>query len=249
MTRSFLRWLLVPCISVATGFSSLDPVTIHLIGDSTCSIKSVGVFPETGWGMPFAYFFDESVEVRNYAVNGRSTKSFMAEGKWEEVKSNLVPGDYVFIQFGHNDEVPSKIGRYTTPEEFQQNLMTYVLESRSKGAVPILLTPVSRRSFENQELQDSHREYAVLMRQVAAELSVHLIDMTKKSMDLLSELGPQQSILLYNHLEAGEHPNYPKGVADNTHFNELGARKMAELVWQGMRELKLEPADRILKKI
>ncbi len=225
-----------------------DPIKVYLIGDSTMSVKEVEDYPETGWGMPFVYFFDESVEVENHAKNGRSTKSFIAENRWEPVLENLQPDDYVFIQFGHNDEVKSKVGRYTTPEEYSANLSRFVEESRSKGAKPILLTPVARRKFnEAGEVQGTHEQYSAIVRKVASELQVPLIDMDKKSQSLLQEMGPEKSILLYMHLEPGEHPNYPEGVEDDTHFNELGARKMAQLVLAEIRNLDMDLADRIVK--
>lgn len=219
---------------------------IYLIGDSTCADKSADAFPEMGWGTPFKTFFTESILVDNRAKNGRSTKSFLEEGRWDEVLKTLKEDDYVFIQFGHNDEVPSKVGRYTTPEEFKTNLTKYVNDTRAKKAKPVLLTPVSRRSFENGRLKDTHEAYAQLVRDVAKELNVPLIDMTKKSMDLLADWGVQKSQLLFHHLEPGEHPNYPNGREDNTHFNELGARKMAQLVLDGIEELKLDLTEEVV---
>lgn len=225
---------------MAFGLLQEEPTVIYLIGDSTCAEKEIDAYPETGWGMPFAFFFDESIKVDNRAKNGRSTKSFMEEGRWDAVLETLRQGDYVFIQFGHNDEVPSKVGRYTTPEEFQTNLRKYVMDARSKDALPVLLTPVTRRSFENGVLVDTHAQYAELVREVAASEHVPLIDMTTLSTELVSELGERESKWLYHHLEAGEHPNYPKGKADDTHFNEIGARKMAQLVLSGIRTLDLD---------
>ncbi len=242
------RFFLVILSTLLLSFTLVPKgeVTVYLVGDSTCADKSDNAFPETGWGTPFKTFFDESVTIENRARNGRSTKSFMEEGRWDKVLETLSKGDYVFIQFGHNDEVPSKVGRYTTPEEFQTNLKKYITDTRAKKANPILLTPVTRRSFENGKLKDTHSEYAQLVRDVAAELDVPLIDMTKKSMDLLNEWGVANSQYLYHHLKAGEHPNYPNGREDNTHFNELGARKMAQLVLDGMEELDLELLDKIV---
>ncbi|MEO9476609.1 MAG: rhamnogalacturonan acetylesterase [Cyclobacteriaceae bacterium] len=223
----------------AFSFAPEPEVVIYLVGDSTCADKVAEAFPETGWGTPFKTFFAETVEIKNHARNGRSTKSFLEEGLWDEVLKNLKNGDYVFIQFGHNDEVPSKVDRYTRPDEFQINLKKYLLDTRSKGAKPVLLTPVTRRSFKGSKLEDTHKEYAQLTRNVADTENVPLIDMTKKSMELVIDLGVSNSKLLYNHLGVGEHPNYPKGREDNTHFNELGARKMAQLVLDGIEELGL----------
>lgn len=247
MRKSFIL-LLLAAITVF-AFQQTSEIMIYLVGDSTCADKDPGAFPETGWGTPFKTFFNGSVKVENRAKNGRSTKSFIEEGRWDDVLSTLEEGDYVFIQFGHNDEVPSKVGRYTTPNEFKSNLQTYISNTRNKGAKPVLLTPVSRRSFnEDGILTDTHAQYAQLVRDVAEAEGVPLIDMTRKSMELITSFGPEQSKLLFHHLEAGEHPNYPNGRVDDTHFNELGARKMAQLVLEGVREMGLELEGFVVKK-
>ena len=230
------------------SFKSDDQLTVYLIGDSTLSIKEVKNYPETGWGMPFAWFFDSTVKVDDRAMNGRSTRSFIEENRWEPLVKALKPGDEVFIQFGHNDEVPTK-KTYTNEHDFVMYLTQYVKETQAKGALPILITPVARRKFDaNGKLEDTHLVYAQLVRDLAKTLDVPLIDLAQKSMDLVQKLGPVQSAMLYNHLEAGENPNYPDGKTDDTHFNELGARKMAQLVLQGVRELKLPLMNHIVVK-
>lgn len=212
------------------------------------SIKEVRAYPETGWGMPFAHFFDSTVIVDNRARNGRSTKSFLAEGLWQPVVSSLQEGDFVFIQFGHNDEGKEKVGRYTTPEEFKTNLNRYVNESRNKKAIPILLTPVARRTFDaNSKIKESHPLYSEAVREIAEKMKVPLIDLDKRSQELLQEFGPELSKHLFLQLQPSEHPNYPEGKNDNTHFSELGARKIAQIVLGEIKNLKLELADRIVK--
>ena len=224
------------------------PVKLYLIGDSTISIKEVNKYPETGWGMPFAHFFDESVTVDNRAKNGRSTKTFISENLWQPVYKQLQPGDWVFIQFGHNDEVKEKVGRYTTPEEYRSNLIRFITETREKKANPLLLTPVARRQFnEEGQVQETHEQYSAIVREVARDTNTPLIDLDSKSQELLQQYGPEQSKLLYLQLAPGEHPNYPEGKDDNTHFNELGARKMAQLVLAEIRALNLPLAERIVK--
>ena len=223
------------------------PIKVYLIGDSTMAINNPKAYPETGWGVPFVHFFDTTVTVDNRAKNGRSTKTFIAEGLWQPVADNLQAGDYVFIQFGHNDEVKTKKS-YTTEAEFQANLKRYVTESRRKKAIPVLLTPVARRFFdESGKFVSTHEAYSELVRQVARQLQVPLIDLDQKSQALLQQYGPETSKLLYLQLAAGEHPNYPAGKDDNTHFSELGARKMAQLVLADIRALNLELASRIVK--
>ena len=224
-------------------------VKIYLAGDSTMSNKEVSAYPETGWGMPFTYFFDSSVTVDNRAKNGRSTKTFLSEGLWQSIVTDLQPGDYVFIQFGHNDEAKEKVGRYTPPEEYKANLIRFISETRSKKASPVLLTPVTRRKFDSAgRMVETHEIYSALVRSVAKEENVPLIDLDAKSQALLQQLGPENSKLLFNWLDPGEHPNYPEGVSDNTHFNELGARKMAELVLVEIKALHLDLATRIARK-
>jgi lysophospholipase L1-like esterase len=227
-----------------------EKVRIWLIGDSTCANKDIRAYPETGWGMPFAYFFDSTVQVRNMAVNGRSTKSFIAENRWQHVLDSLRPGDYVFIQFGHNDEVKEKVGRYTTPEEFGFNLKRYVDETRSKKGIPVLLTPVARRTFDSatSKLNESHPVYSDVVRKVARDNRVSLFDLDSKSMNLLQQFGPEKSKLLFLQLAPGEHPNYPEGKIDNTHFNELGARMIAQIVLAEIRKQNPELAKKIVNK-
>jgi len=226
---------------------SLPPkkIKIWLIGDSTMANKEIKAYPETGWGMPFTYFFDSSVVVDNRAKNGRSTQSFIDEKLWQPVVDNLNEGDYVLVQFGHNDEVPTK-KTYTTEEQFRNNLIRYVKETRAKRANPVLITPVARRKFDSTgHIVGTHEVYSEIVRSVAKQLNVPLIDLDKKSQELLQQFGPETSKLLYNHLQPGEHPNYPDGKVDDTHFNELGARKMAEIVLQEIKNLSLTLVNHI----
>jgi lysophospholipase L1-like esterase len=219
--------------------------TVWLIGDSTMANKEIRAYPETGWGMPFSNFFDSTIVVDNRAKNGRSTQSFINEKLWQPVVDNLAAGDYVFVQFGHNDEVPTK-KTYTTEEQFRNNLIRYVNETRAKRAFPVLITPVARRKFDSTgHVVGTHDAYSAIVRSVAEQLKVPLIDLDKKSQALLQQFGLENSMLLYNHLQPGEHPNYPEGKDDDTHFSELGARKMAEIVLQEIRNLKLPLADHI----
>jgi lysophospholipase L1-like esterase len=214
---------------------------LFLAGDSTMSIKETKAYPETGWGMPFVYFWDSSIQVVNRAKNGRSTKTFITEGLWKSIMDEAQPGDYVLIQFGHNDEVKSKVNSYTTPDEFTANLKRFVSEARNRQAIPVLLTPVARRKFDaTGQLEDTHAAYSALVRQVAAEEQAALIDLDALSQALYRQLGVEPSKLLFLHLAAGDHPNYPTGKEDNTHFSELGARLVAQLVLKQL--IALEPA-------
>lgn len=230
-------------------FQTNERVMIHLIGDSTASEKGADARPETGWGMAVADFFREGVTITNHAKNGRSTRTFIDEGRWQVVLDALKPGDYVFIQFGHNDHVPSKTDRYTTPEQYMANLTRFVKEARQQQANPVLLTPVSRRKYDaTGQPENTLAEYAGLVRQVAAAEAVPLLDLTARTQELLAELGPARSQMLFNHLKPGQHPNYPEGRADDTHFNELGARMMAELVVAEIRRVKLPLQEHFITK-
>ena len=240
--------VIVVCLAVLTAFAfpPKKKITVWLIGDSTMSKKEVKAYPETGWGMPFVYFFDSTVTVDNRAQNGRSTRTFMAENRWQPVVDAMQEGDYVFVQFGHNDEVKTKKS-YTTEAEFKTNLLKYINDTRSKKGNPILLAPVARRQFDSLgHVVGTHDVYAQIVRDVAKETNVPLIDLDKKGQELLQQFGVDKSKLLFNQLTAGEHPNYPNGKEDNTHFSELGARLIAEIVLKEVRALHLDLADRIV---
>jgi len=222
-------------------------IHVFMAGDSTMSIKDPKAYPETGWGMPFVQFWDSTVTVVNLAKNGRSTKTFISEGLWKMITDQANEGDYVFIQFGHNDEAKEKVERYTTPDEYKANLVKFISETRSKKANPILLTPVTRRRFDSTgKIMETHEIYSALVREVAIAQKVPLIDLDKKSQELLQQFGKENSKWLFLQLNPGEHPNYPEGRNDNTHFNELGARLVAQLVLKEIREMKLELADRVV---
>jgi len=220
-------------------------LTIWMIGDSTMSIKEARTFPEKGWGMEFAKYFDNTVSVENKAMNGRSTKSFINEGRWKQVVDNIHEGDYVFIEFGHNDEKVDKPAVGTTITEFKVNLTRFVLESRAKGGIPVLLTPITRRTFKGGILTDSHGYYPAATVFIADSLKVPLIDMFAKSKKVVSELGDEESKKLYNYVEVGN-ANFPNGKKDDTHFSPEGAKKMAELAIEGIKEIKLDLVKRII---
>ncbi|MBS1918826.1 MAG: rhamnogalacturonan acetylesterase [Bacteroidetes bacterium] len=223
-----------------------NKITVFIAGDSTAANKEVKAYPETGWGMPFAYFFDSTVTVDNRAKNGRSTRTFISEGLWKKLIDDVKEGDYVLIQFGHNDEVKEKTDRYTPPDEFKINLARFITETRNKKAIPVLITPVTRRQFDSAgNIKETHKLYSDIVREVAQQYNVALIDLDEKSRALVQKFGPENSRLLYMQLEPGEHPNYPEGRNDNTHFNELGARKMAELVLWSIKDLHLDLANHI----
>ena len=210
---------------VASSFT-----TIHLMGDSTMAEKDLtGGNPERGWGMMFQNFLDGEFQVINYAQNGRSTKSFIDRGLWDKVYNALQPGDYVFIQFGHNDAKVDDPERYAPAfGAYQENLRTFILGAREKGATPVLLTPLARRWFKDGKLdRNCHRDYPAAMKQVAGEEGVTLLDVTTKSLDWLEGLGDEASKSYFM---------ISTGKDDNTHTIARGARKVAEIVCEAVKE-------------
>lgn len=227
---------------------SKKKIRVWLIGDSTMAHYDMSRAPLTGWGTPFSHFFDSTVTVENKARGGRSTRTFISEGLWQQVADNLQAGDYVFMQFGHNDEAKEEKykDRYTPVPDYIRNLEKFVLESRTRQALPVILTPVTRMRFNTQGIQEeTHKEYTAAAMETGARLNVPVIDLDAASRNLLQELGPVFSKRLFMQLDSLEHPNYPAGQKDNTHFNEFGARLMAQLVLAEVRKKIPELSDRI----
>lgn len=208
--------------------------TIWMIGDSTMSIKDPKAYPENGWGMPFSTFFKKNAVVENRAMNGRSTRSFINEKRWDAVHSAIKAGDYLIIEFGHNDEKLNKPTVGTTIAEYKSNLARFVAEARAKKAIPVLMTPIARRHFENGILIETHIGYPEAVRRLADSLNVPMVDMLKKTSDLLRQLGDEGSIKLFNHVPPGT-PNYPDGKKDDTHLSVEGAKIVATLAKEGLK--------------
>lgn len=225
-------------------------LTLFLIGDSTMSDKPlIPAYPERGWGQMLPMYFKPEVRVANYARNGRSSKSFRAEGRWETVLSQLKPGDYVLIQFGHNDQKKDDAARFSDPDgSFKQNLQRYIQETRVAKALPVLATPVARRKFgpDNQAV-DTHGDYARAVREVAAQEQVPLLDLERRSRELLSQMGPENSKRLYDWVNPGEYEKCPAGLKDDTHFNAFGASRMCDLAVLEMRGAVPDLARRLVK--
>lgn len=222
--------------------------TIHLMGDSTMAPKKLdGGNPERGWGMMFPNFLDGKVAVINYAQNGRSTKSFITLGLWDKVKANVRPGDYLFIEFGHNDAKESDSTRYAAPFGlYQDNLRLFVRTAKEMGAKPVLLTPVSRRWFKDGVLDENcHTDYPVAMKQVAEEENVPLLDINAKTQAWLRELGDEASREFFMWIEPGTYPCCPEGKKDNTHTKANGAKKLASIVCEAIKEQLPEIASHV----
>lgn len=233
---------LVTAISLMAFAPRFKQKVVWMMGDSTMAIKEKNRFPETGWGVPFATLFKKNITVENRAKNGRSTRSFIDEGRWKEIYEHWNAGDYLFIQFGHNDEKVDKLAVGTSLSAYKANLTMFITKARENHVTPVLLTPIVRRHFENGVLVDTHKGYPEAMKVVADSLQVPLIDLTSKTKELLEGMGEQQSMDLFLHLKPG-HKNYPEGVEDNTHLNVEGAQVVADLVVQELKELKLALAE------
>jgi len=240
--------------------SSSKQVTIFMIGDSTMADKDIrNGNTERGWGMVLQGCFDESILVDNHALNGRSSKSFINEGHWQEVLDKIKPGDYVFIQFGHNDEKP-KPDRHTTPgTTFDANLAKFVAETRAKGGNPILFNAVVRRNFyrENDNsvydeslrettyteekinsdtLIDTHGAYVSAPRNVAHKMNVPFVDANKITHDIEQGMGIVGSRKLHMWYKPGENSVIPNGRHDNTHYNIYGAHVVANALADAIAE-------------
>ena len=214
------------------------PPTVYFIGGSTTSYYPQERYPRMGWGQALPRFFSSSVRFSNQAAEGRSTKSFLDEGKWQTVLDALQPGDYVFIQFGHNDQKSHKPKLYTAPfTTFADNLRRYVEETRSKQAIPILVTSINRRRFSKSgRLKNTLGAYPVATRKVADELDVPLVDFHAMTEVLFNDLGPEKTKELFMWLAPGESPNYPEGVQDDTHLTEKGAETMAKMTVHALQQ-------------
>jgi DNA sulfur modification protein DndE len=219
--------------------------TIFLIGDSTCANKPLDDNPERGWGQLFPDYFTNEVEVQNHAVNGRSTKSFITEHRWDTVMHRLKAGDYVMIQFGHNDQKVEDSNRSAPAHTlYKENLIRFVNDIRSKGANPILLTPVMRRKFDEQgKFVDQHGDYPGVVKEVATLMNVAIIDLHKSSEALIVKEGVENSKRLFLHVPKNHFKNYKGKEEDNTHFSEYGAASMASLVCQSIKEQNLPLAQ------
>lgn len=226
--------------------------TIYSIGDSTMATKvNPDTNPEFGWCQVLPTFFKSDVIIDNRAVNGRSTKSFIAEKKWEAVYKVLKPGDYVFIQFSHNDGKVTDSLRYTNPHTaYRYNLIQFVKEAREKGAIPILFSPIARRNFNEQGvLISKHETYPMEMRLVAQEFNVPFIDMEYLTESLEIAYGPEKSKQLHLHFKPGEVPYYPEGKDDDTHLSIKGATEIAKLAVSQLKLLTNSQFQNLVKAI
>ena len=217
---------------------SLSAQTLFLVGDSTCANKKLEKEnPERGWGQLFQSLVTEPLKVENHAVNGRSTKSFRQEGRWQVVLDRMTEGDYVFIQFGHNDQKSDDTVRYASPEQYGLNLQRMVHEVRERGGKPVLLTPISRRHWREGELLYRHGEYPAVMQRVAEQEQVPCIDMKSLTREWLLSLGDEGSVPYFMNIKPGYCALFPDGKIDNTHLTVEGAHIVARMVAHQVKSL------------
>jgi lysophospholipase L1-like esterase len=257
--RSKVAFTLLIVLGAFCAFKPFKKVTtIYLIGDSTVANYQLEAdyqekrHPLFGWGQTFQSFFNktsindvknliktDSVIVDDRAKGGRSTRTFFQEGRWREVYSRLKKNDLVMMQFGHNDAAVDKTERYVNIEGYKEFLRLFVNQTREKGAIPILLTPVNRNyPWKDGKLSSSHGEYPNAVKEVAKELNVKLIDLTQLSIDAFAAKGQDYVTPKYfMNLEKGIYKAYPEGQKDNTHFQKEGAEAVAQLVFDAMKKL------------
>lgn len=211
-------------------------MTIYLIGDSTAARKTVDEKPMTGWGEYLATSLAIPEEmVENFAINARSTKSFLDEGRLAPLLEKLSANDVVLIQFGHNDEKRDDPNRFTTPfGSFTTNLQEMIAAILSRQAKPILLTPIPRREFEGTQLLETHGDYLLAVKSLAESLALPLIDSNAMVSEKLQAMGAEEAKQWFLHLPKGQAINYPQGLADDTHFSEKGAQEIAQLIAQAL---------------
>lgn len=213
-------------------------MNLFILGDSTASVKEDNKRPETGWGEKIHHFLSPHVNVINLAANGKSTRTFIEEKRFDHLLSQLKSGDYVMIQFGHNDE---KIGeRYTDPfSTYQKNLTYMVKEVLDKHAFPIIFSSITRRKFIHKKIDKySIGMYPYSSKLLANRLKVAFVDMfnrTRKTLNYIGEKSSRKMFLIYGE---NEQMNYKDGIFDNTHLNPLGAYIIASLVAEGLTKLK-----------
>ena len=243
-----LKNLLILIVVIILQNCSTNPelITIYTIGDSTMADKNPDVYPETGWCQVINTYFDEGVRVKNHAVNGRSSKSFIDENRWQVVYDSLKPGDFVFIQFGHNDEKDYDTTRYTTPfGTYTENLKRFTFETREKGAIPVLFTSIVRRKFDDiGRLMATHGDYPEATRKVAGELNVPLIDLEKLTENWINSLGDEPSTEYFLWTEPDD--KFPQGRKDDTHLSKKGAGEVAKLALKEAVIQKLAFSNRVI---
>lgn len=213
---------------------------IFWAGDSTVTQNDYRTYPQSGIGQGIRLYIRKEIEIKNHAVNGRSTKSFIDESRLAPIYDEITEDDFLFIQFGHNDEKVQDPSRYTDPDgEFCVNLGKYAAAARNKGAHPVLITPLYRRTFleDGSLFQEEHLDYQKAMIKTAGELNIPCIDLCTASKSLIEKTQKEVSEHWFMNLAKGEFPNFPDGKQDNTHLQWRGALTFGSLLAAGLKKL------------
>lgn len=213
--------------------------TIFWAGDSTVQTNDITTYPQTGIGQVFPLYLKEGIRVCNHAKNGRSTKSFLDEGRLVPIEQNIGEGDFLFIQFGHNDEKDQDPARYTIPgSTFDENLRIFINTAKSHGAYPVLITPLERRCFDENGVlgAGAHGDYVAAIKAVAKAEKVPLIDLYTMSREEMVRAGMSKTVEWFMNIEPNTYAGWPEGKNDNTHLKYAGAVTFAGLIAKGMQE-------------
>lgn len=223
-------------------------VQVWIASDSTAADYPPESMPMIGWGQRLGRYLDEKVILRNEAMNGRSSKSFIQEGRLARIEEQIGPGDYLFIQFGHNDAKLDEERHTEADGDYAVYIQRYIDTAKNAGAIPVLITSLERRHVDESGLfVPTHGAYPEAIRRIAADQQLALIDLCAKSMELYQRLGVEASKRLFAWFAPGEQPNYPEGLQDNTHLCEYGASVIAGLVAVGIRECGLALAKHVIQ--
>jgi lysophospholipase L1-like esterase len=238
-------WVVIMLLMLLACGENRKKVSIFSIGDSTManfdiekiSREAGGVnYPLRGWMMELPLFLKDKFIIHNRGVDGASSRTYREKGYWKKVIDSVQKGDYIFIQFGHNDAGDES--RHTEPRTtFRQNLIRYIKETQGKGAHPILFTSIPYRNFDDKgNVVDKHGDYVNVPRELATEMHVPLIDLNKRMTGVIQKLGPEESKKLYLRIPPGKFTNLPKGLIDDCHLNEAGAVRVAEEAAHALEE-------------
>lgn len=213
------------------------PITVFLCGNST--VVDQDNEPWGSWGQMIPRFFTEKVAVANYAESGESANTFLAAHRFDKALTQMRKGDYVFVEFGHNDQKQKGKGKGPWTS-FYDSLKEYIVKTREKGATIVFVTPTQRRSFgDDGKIKDTHGEYPAAMRKLAEEEGVPVIELNEMTRTLYETLGVEESRRAFVQYPANTFPGQTKALEDNTHFNPYGAYQIAKCILQGIKDKKL----------
>ena len=245
------KLLLLFAMVLLTASAGKKNVTLFMVGDSTMADKTeLDISPEVGWGQVFPTFLNDKIVVQNHAMNGRSTKSFQVEGRWQVVLDRISKGDIVILEFGHNDQKITDPVRYASVPDYMDNLRKMTREAQAKGATVIIATPISRRHFDSTtgELIPKHTSYPYAARMVAKEMNVALLDLEEATTEWLMTLGDEASKQYFMNVAPGECKKFPDGKIDNTHLRENGALIVGRMAAKMVLDQKIQPLCKYINR-